>query len=104
MDFTEKTLVYLIRAGKWFSENYKLWATFALVISLMYDTSYLEVKNALKSPNSLPTGQRQMSKGDKSIEALKHQMMPHNDLAAKPTKTALIVKRRSRSQVYSIIM
>ena len=80
---TKKTLAYTIK------EEYQLWATFALMISLMYDTAFLGVENALKSPNSLPRGQRQMSKGDfffevadKIIEALDQQLVPHSDLAA----------------------
>ena len=87
--FTNKTMRYLIKEEKLSSKDFKLWATFALMISLMYDTAYLEVENALKSPNSLPRGQRQMSKreyffevADKIIEALDHQLVPHSHLAA----------------------
>ena len=87
--FTKKTMEYIISEDKLSSKDYKLWATFALITSFMYDTAYLKIEKALKSPNSLPRGQRQMSKRDfffevtdKIIEALDDQLVPHSDLAA----------------------
>ena len=87
--FSKKTMEYIISEDKLSPKDYKIWATFALITSLMYDTAYLEIESALKSPNSLPKGQRQMSKrdfffevADKIIEALDQKLVPHSDLAA----------------------
>ena len=66
-----------------------LLATLALLIQLTRSTIHLRLENALKSPNSLPKGYRQMSKqdqffevADKIVGALEQKVVPFSDLAA----------------------
>ena len=80
----KKTMKYIIKI-----DDFKPWATLALMINLMFDAAFLGLEKALKSPSSLPKGQRQMSNGehffavvDKIIEALDEQVVPHKDIAA----------------------
>ena len=70
-------------------EGYKLWTTFALVIEIMFSTLNICQEKSLKSPDLLPEEYRHMSKkdqffevADKIIEALDHQVVPFDDLAA----------------------
>ena len=82
---------FVARAGcrLWYqSFDCNLLATFALVKELMFNTSYVQLESALKSPTLLPKGYRQMSKRerflevtDKIIEALDQEVVSHSVLA-----------------------